>query len=41
VIHATVEANLKKMVDDAKSKMDDIFTFKLPGSPMEYHIKLR
>jgi TFIIF-interacting CTD phosphatase-like protein len=41
VIHATVDGNVKKMVDESKSKINDIFTFRLPGSPMEYHIKLR
>lgn len=41
LIHATVDVKVRKMLDDSQSKMNDICTFCLPGSAMEYHIKLR
>lgn len=41
LIHATVDAKVRKMLDDSKSKLEDICTFCLPGDRMEYHIKLR
>lgn len=41
LIHATVDIKIRKILDDSKSKVEDICTFCLPCSPMEYHIKLR
>ena len=41
VIHATVDLKVKQLIKDPSSKMEDIYSFTLPCSPMEYHIKLR